>query len=122
MAKSRLPDGGHRSGRSDLGGEHTCGPAQKAMTVASKRAPYGNRCTSVAERRPGPNEGQAAVVEAETGRGTPRAAGGGGQARRDRDAERTSGRSFSPQGLTAPCPAPRSEGTTEGAGGVRTGA
>ena len=73
------------------------------MTAASKRAPSCNRCTGCAMRRPGPNEGQAAVVEEETGRGTPRAAGGGGQARREGCAERTSGRSSSPQGLTATC-------------------
>src|SRR5262247_1235367 len=54
-------------------------------------------------RRPGPNEGKADVVEEETGRCTPRAAGVGGQARRDRDAEITSGRHFSQQGLTATC-------------------
>ena len=55
------------------------------------------------ERRPGPNEGKAAVVREETGPGTSRAAGGGVHARRDRDAESTSGRPFSQQGLTAPC-------------------
>ncbi len=55
------------------------------------------------ERRPGPNEGKAAVVREETGTGTSRAAGVGVQARRDRDAEITSGRSFSQQGLTATC-------------------
>jgi len=103
MEKSRLLYGGSRSGRSDLGGEHTCGPAHQEMTAASKRAPSCNRCTGCAMRRPGPNEGQAAVVEEETGRGTPRAAGGGGQARREGCAERTSGRSSSPQGLTATC-------------------
>ena len=55
------------------------------------------------ERRPGPNEGKADVVEEETGRCTPRAAGVGVQARSDRYAEITSGRSFSQQGLTATC-------------------
>jgi hypothetical protein len=101
MEKSRLPYGGSRSGRSDLGGEHTCGPEHQEMTAASKRTPYGSRCTGCAERRPGPNEGKAAVVWEETGRGTTRAAGVEVQARRERCAERTSGRSFSPQGLTA---------------------
>ena len=103
MEKSRLPYGGCRRGRSDLGGEHTCGPAHEAMTAASSRAPYCNRWTGCATRRPGPNEGKAAVVEEATGRGTPRAAGGGGQARRESCAERTSGRSSSQQGLTATC-------------------
>ena len=55
------------------------------------------------ERRPGPNEGKAAVVREETGTGTSRAAGVGVQARRDRYAEITSGRSFSQQELTATC-------------------
>jgi hypothetical protein len=103
MDKSRLPYGGSRIGRSDLGGEHTCGPAHAAMTAASQRAPDCNRCTGFAERRPGPNEGQADVVEEETGRGTARAAGVGVPARRNRYAELTSGRSFSQQGLTATC-------------------
>ena len=38
------------------------------------------------------------------------------------DAEITSGRSFSQQGLTATCIDPLSEGTTEAVGGLRTGA
>src|SRR5262249_3979054 len=103
MEKSRLPYGSSRSGRSDLGGEQTCGPEHERMTAASKSAPYGNRCTGFAERRPGPNEGKAAVVWEETGTGTTRAAGVGVQARRERCAETTSGRSFSQQGLTATC-------------------
>lgn len=37
MEKSRLPYGGSRSGRSDLGGEHTCGPEHQRMTAASKK-------------------------------------------------------------------------------------
>jgi hypothetical protein len=45
MEKSRLPDGGGRSGRSDLGGEHTCGPEPEGMTAASTSAPYCSRCT-----------------------------------------------------------------------------
>jgi hypothetical protein len=101
MEKARLPDGAGRSGRSALGGEHPCGPAHAAMTAAATRAPSCQRCTGFAARRPGPHAGQAAVVEDATGRGPPRAAGGGGQARRDRDAERTSGRAFSQQGRTA---------------------
>src|SRR5215475_5839514 len=103
MEQSRLPYEVYRSGRSALGGEHPCGPAQEGMTAAAQRAPYGKRGTGFVKRRPGPHEGKAAVVEEETGRGTPRAAGGGVQARRDRYAEITSGRSFSQQGLTATC-------------------
>src|SRR5262245_30934157 len=103
MEKSRLPYGGDRSGRSALGGEPPCGPAHQDMTAASTRAPYGNRWTGCARRRPGPHEGQAAVVEEETGRGTPCAAGGGGHARREGGAARTSGRSSAPQGLPATC-------------------
>ena len=101
MEKSRLPYGVDRIGRSDLGGEHTCGPEPEERTAASQRAPYGNRWTGVAMRRPGPHEGKAAVVEEETGRGTPRAAGVGVHARRDRCAEITSGRSSAQQVLTA---------------------
>jgi hypothetical protein len=103
MEKSRLPYEVYRIGRSDLGGEQTCGPEHEGMTAASKRAPYCNRCTGFVKRRPGPNEGQVDVVEEETGRGTPRAAGVGVQARTERCAEITSGRSFSQQGLTATC-------------------
>jgi hypothetical protein len=102
-SKPRLPCGGGRSGRSARGGEHTCGPAHARRTTASKRAPCGSRCTDMVERRPGPHEGQADVVREETGTRTARAPGGGVQARRDSGAETTSGRSFSPQGLTAPC-------------------
>ena len=40
MEKSRLPYGANRSGRSDLGGEQTCGPDHEQMTAASQRAPY----------------------------------------------------------------------------------
>ena len=122
MEKSRLPYGGSRSGRSDLGGEQTCGPEHQRMTAASKRAPCGSRCTDIVERRPGPNEGKADVLREETGKSTSRATGVGVQARRDRCAEITSGRSFSQQGLTATCIDPLSEGTTEAAGGLRTGA
>ena len=103
MEKPRLPYGGSRSGRSDLGGEHTCGPEHEAMTAASRRAPCCSRCMGFVARRPGPNEGKAAVLEEETGRCTSRAAGGGVQARREGCAERTSGRSSSQQGLTATC-------------------
>src|SRR6266480_7619181 len=55
------------------------------------------------ERRPGPNGGKAAVVWEETGKCTTRAAGVEVQARRERCAEITSGRSFSQQGLTVTC-------------------
>ena len=92
-----------RSGRSDLGGEPTCGPAHERMTAAPKCAPYCNRCTDFVERRPGPNEGKAAVLGEETGTRTSRAAGVGVQARREGCAEITSGRSSSQQGLTATC-------------------
>jgi hypothetical protein len=122
MEKSRLPYEVYRIGMSDLGGEHTCGPEHEGMTAASKRAPYGNRCTGFVKRRPGPHEGKAAVVEEETGKGTPRAAGGGVQARRERYAETTSGRSFAQQGLPATCKDLVTEGSPEAQGGWRTAA
>jgi len=74
------------------------------------------------ERRPGPHGGKAAVVWEETGTYTTRAAGGEGQARRARGAERTSGRSSSQPGLTATGTAPWSAGTPAAAGGLRTDA
>jgi hypothetical protein len=120
--KPRLPYGGNRSGRSDLGGEHTCGPAHEEMTTAAKRAPYGSRYTGMVERRPGPNGGQAAVVGEETGTCPTRAAGGEVHARRDRCAERTSGRSSSPQGLTATGKDLGSEGSPAARRGWRMGA
>src|SRR5215475_10789884 len=120
--KPRLPYGGNRSGRSDLGGEQTCGPEQKEMTTASKRAPYCSRCTDIVERRPGPNGGKAAVGWEETGRCTTRAAGVEVQARRERCAEITSGRSSSQQGLTATCTDLVSEGSPEARRGGRIGA
>src|SRR5215475_8237473 len=120
--KPRLPYGGSRSGRSDLGGERTCGPEHEGMTAATTRAPCCRGCTGWVERRPGPNGGKADVVGEATGPRTSGAAGGGGQARRDRCAETMSGRSSSPQGLTATGTDPLSEDTSEAAGGVRTGA
>ena len=95
MEKSRLPYGVCRIGRSDLGGEQTCGPEHDEMTTASKRAPYGSRCTDMVERRPGPNGGKADVLREETGMCTLGAAGVEVQARREGCAEITSGRSSS---------------------------
>jgi hypothetical protein len=92
------------------------------MTTASQRAPYCSRWTDMVERRPGPHGGKAAVVWAETGRGTTRAAGGEVQARRERCAERTSGRSSSQQGLTATGTDVVSAGRPEARRGWRTGA
>src|SRR5438034_248136 len=74
------------------------------------------------ERRPGPNGGKAAVVWDETGRCTTRAAGVEVQARRERCAERTSGRSSSQQGLTAPGKDWVAEGSPEARRGWRIGA
>src|SRR5262245_4214407 len=122
MEKSRRPYGVCRSGRSDLGGEHTCGPAHDEMTAASKRAPDGSRCTDIVERRPGPNGGKAAVLREETGMGTLGAAGVEVPARREGGAEITSGRSSSQQGRTATCIDLVAEGTTEARGGGRMGA
>jgi hypothetical protein len=104
------------------GGEQPCGPEHARMTAASQRVPDGRRCTDMVERRPGPHGGQAAVVGEETGPCPSRAAGGGGQARRAGGAETTSGRSASPQGLTATCIDPRSEARPEAERGGRTGA
>ena len=105
MSKPRLPYGVCRRGRSDRGGAHPYGPAHPGMTAASTRAPCGRRGTDLGARRPGPPEGKAAVVREATGPSPARAPGGGGHARRDRGAERTSGRSCAPQGLTATCAA-----------------
>jgi hypothetical protein len=76
----------------------------------------------VAKRRPGPNAGKAEVVWEETGKCTTGAAGVGVQARRERVAGRTSGRSYSQPGLTATGEDPLTEGDTEVVGGVRIGA
>src|SRR5262245_21770071 len=74
------------------------------------------------ERRCGPTGGKAAVVWAETGQCTPRAAGGEVQARRDRWAERTAGRASCQQGLTATCTGLVTEGSPEARRGWRMGA
>jgi hypothetical protein len=74
------------------------------------------------ERRPGPHGGKAAVVWEETGMGTTRAAGGGGQARGDSCAERTSGRTTAQQGLAATCRDPRTAGQPKQGGGTWSGA
>jgi hypothetical protein len=76
----------------------------------------------VVERRPGPNVGKAVVLWEETGKSTTGATGVGVQARRDRFAEITPGRSSSQQGLTATCKDLVTEGTTEARGGWRIGA
>ena len=76
----------------------------------------------IAKRRPGPNVGKADVLWEETGVCTTGAAGVGVQARRERFAERTSGRSYSQQGLTATCEDLLTEGDTEAVGGFRIGA
>ena len=91
-------------GRSDLSGKQTCGLEHERMTAAPKFAAVlkslHGRC---AKRRPGPHVGKAEVLWEETGTCTTRAAGVGVQARRQRCAERTSGRSHSQQRLTATC-------------------
>ena len=76
----------------------------------------------VAKRRPVPDIGKAVVLWEETGKGTTGAAGVQVQARGERFAEITPGRSFSQQGLTATCEDRMRKGNTEAYGGVRTGA
>jgi len=76
----------------------------------------------VAKRRPVPNVGKAEVLREETGKSTSRAAGVGVQARRERFAEITSGRSFFQQGLTATCKDSMFKVNTEASGGIRIGA
>jgi hypothetical protein len=92
------------------------------MIAASRRSPYGSCCRDVAGRRAGPNVGKAEVLWEETGKCTTRAAGVGVQARRERSAELTSGRSYSQPGLTATGKDPLTKGDTEAVGGFRTGA
>jgi hypothetical protein len=76
----------------------------------------------VVKRRPGPNVGKAEVLWEETGVSTTGAAGVGVQARGERFAERTSGRSYSQPGLTATGKDLLTEGETEAVGGFRIGA
>jgi hypothetical protein len=76
----------------------------------------------IAKRRPGPNVGKADVLWEETGKCTTGAAGVGVQARRERFAERTSGRSYFQPGLTATGEDLLTEGDTEAVGGFRIGA
>ena len=76
----------------------------------------------MAKRRPGPNVGKAVVLWEETGVSTTGAAGVGVPARRERSAERTSGRSYSQPGLPATDKDLLTEGDTEAVGGFRIGA
>ncbi|MCH7914899.1 MAG: hypothetical protein IH856_18010, partial [Deltaproteobacteria bacterium] len=87
------------------------------MTAASKKCPH-RSChgVGVAKRRPGHNVGKAAVLWEEMGKSTTGAAGVGVQARRERFAELTPGRSFSQQGLTATCKDLVFKGRTEARG------
>jgi hypothetical protein len=71
----------------------------------------------VARRRPGPNVGKAVVLWEETGTCTTRAAGVGVQARRERFAELTSGRTNSQPGLAATGEDPLTEGQPREVGG-----
>jgi len=67
----------------------------------------------VAKRRPAPNAGKAVVLWEETGKCTMGAAGVRVQARGERFAEQTPGRSFTQQGLTATCEDLMRKGNTE---------
>ena len=91
-------------GMSNLDGEQICGPEDDRLTAASIRAPYGS-CQGMGsvERRPVPHVGKAVVLWEETGTRTTGAAGVEVQARRERFAEITPGRSSSQQGLAATC-------------------
>jgi len=75
-----------------------------------------------AKRRPVANVGKAEVLWEETGESTTGAAGVGVQARSERFAEITSGRSYFQQGLTATCKDFAYKGKTEMWRGFRIGA
>ena len=67
----------------------------------------------IAKRRPGHSSGEAVVLWEVTGKCTTEAAGVWVQARRERIAEITPGRSFTQQGLTATCEDLMHKGNTE---------
>ena len=102
METPRLPSfqGRRNCGRGDLGGKQTCGPEGKRMLQPRHTSPRLKSLRGIdAKRRPGPNAGKAEVLWEETGECTAGAAGVGVQARRERSAEITSGRSLSQPGL-----------------------
>ncbi len=76
----------------------------------------------IVERRPGARSGKADALREETSEGTSGAAGVWVQARGERFAEITSGRSYSQQGLVATCKDPMTEDKSEARGGFRIGA
>ncbi len=71
---------------------------------------------ALAVRRPDPHSGKAVVPGEATGRSTPGAAGVGVQARGERSAEITSGRTISQQGLATTCKDRLTEAWAEGSG------
>ena len=106
-------------GGSHQGGEQTCGPEREGMTAAPKCGlPTEVTVGAVAVHRPDPHSGKVVVPGEETGRCTPGAAGVEVQARRERSAETTSGRTISQQGLATTCKDPRAEAKAEGRGRV----
>ena len=122
MEKSRLPYGVGRIGRSDLGGEQTCGPEHERMTAASKSAPYGSRCTVQSGAPTQSERGEGRCLGGRNGYMHLKSRRGRGPSTQGRMRRTTSGRSFSQQGLTATCIDLVAEDTTEARGGWRTGA
>jgi hypothetical protein len=116
------PYGRVRSGRSDLGGEPIGGPAQACMTAASNKDAvwkslygYGGAPTRSARGAGRCRGGRTGSMHATSRRGR------GPSPQRQRRST-TAGQVSSQPGRTATGTAPRSEGPTEAAGGVRTGA
>jgi hypothetical protein len=116
------PYGRVRSGRSDLGGEPIGGPAQACMTAASNQDAvwkslygYGGAPTRSAHGAGRCRGGRTRSMHATSRRGR------GPSPQRQRRST-TAGQASSQPGRTATGTDPRSEGPTEAAGGVRTGA
>ena len=122
MEKSRLPYGVGRSGRSDLGDEHTCGPERKRMTAGLEK---GAVLKSLYRLCGAPTQSERGEGRCRVGRNgyehhTSRRGRGPstqGQMRRD-----NVGKVLLPAGADSNLHRPGVEGTTEARGGWRTGA
>src|SRR5215471_10958084 len=122
MEKSRLPYGGSRSGRSDLGGEHTCGPEHECMTAASQSAPYCSRCTVHGGAPTRSARGEGRCREGRNGHVHLTSRRGRGPSTQGQRRRENVGKVLLPAGADRNLHRPAVEGITETGGGRRTGA
>src|SRR5262249_13388632 len=122
MEKSRLPYGGSRSGRSDLGGEHTCGPEHQRRTAAPQSRTDGRRCTVRGGAPTWSERGEGRCREGRNGHGHLTSRRGRGPSTQGQIRRENVGKVLLPAGADSHLHRPGVEGMTETGGGGRTGA